>query len=48
MRAEEAKELVVRRAGERAAKAKRAEIERVERGEEARGHNCTGFDLGML
>lgn len=48
MSEEEAKELIIKRAGERAMKLKRREIERMIAGQEARGFNGTGFDLGML
>lgn len=45
---EEAKDLIVRRAGERAMKAMRRTIDRVDRGEEARGWSTSGFDMGSL
>lgn len=48
MSADAAKELVIKRAGERAMRIKRREIERMIAGKEARGFNGSGFDLGML
>ena len=48
MSEQEAKDLIVKRAGDKAMKAMKRQIERMDKGEDSRGWSTSGFDYGLI